>query len=233
MTSPTQDPATTARELVALTILKDAVAAAIEDRRRLVEQWEHGTKLTVTMPNAEVPAKPHRVGEVRLDGGQTVAVVADRAAWQAWVQAESPHNIGHTVEGRTAWRLDEDSRAALTDTYVDVLSSEDHDPWSSSPAERFLRALEDRGYTITPVVVTPAETFVREAYEQQVLKFSQEAGQPVTPDGEIPLGVEVTSNTTGRPYVKVEKDQQVRASWLETARSTLPALLPGLVPDAD
>lgn len=228
------DPAgAVAAELGALTILKDAVAEAIDDRRNTVRGWQPGSKHTLTLPNPDRPTHPIKVGEVRLDGGQSVAAVTDRAAWLEWNRQHSPHNVHHYYESRRGWALTNASAEALC-----AAAEADADPWADplERARRILDALEAAGYTLATVETEPAHDEVEPAWEETVLKASKAAGRPTValPSGEVlePDGITVTDSDP-RPYVTVTRDPRTRATFLDAVRDQLPGALPAQLAPPD
>jgi hypothetical protein len=237
--APVDDPAgAVAAELGALTILKDAVAEAIDDRRNTVRGWQPGSKHALTLPNPDRPTHPIKVGEVRLDGGQSVAAVTDREAWTAWVAEHVPHNVLPRPASRTAWTLDRASAEALV-RGADLADADlADDPWADTleRARFMLDALEGAGYTLTKVQTTPEGREVASAWEQEVLKASKAAGRPTVtlPSGEVlePAGITVTDSDP-RPYVTVTKDPRTRVTFLDAVRDQLPGALPALLAPPD
>ena len=59
-----------------------------------------------------------------------------------------------------------------------------------------------------------------------MLKASQKAAQPVTPQGEVPDGVEVTSRP-GTLQVRTTKDPQVADAFIASVRAELAQLTMG------
>lgn len=212
MTAPEQ----TARELLLLRLLRDKVNDETEDRRAEVEGWSVGSKQVINLPNPDRPNRPHKVGEVRLDKGATVAVVRDRKAWEAWARENSPHNVVIQPAGYTV---------------NDVPSTDEADALSAalkaaeSQAARFApdypgamwRALRDAGWTLSRAEELPERTVVLPAWETLVLNTSKEAGEPVTPDGQIPAGIEVSS-APGKAYITATKNPVLAAQFVAEMR---------------
>jgi hypothetical protein len=227
-----RDRTLVAMETAALTILAEAVKAELDKRRVEVADWPQGAREIVHLPNEDDPNLPIKVAEIRCDGGQKVAAVQDRVAWLAWCQENSPHNVAQTAEGRTEWRLDDESTQALAHAgeIARFAPTNALDPWAPPDPElvarEMLDALEAAGYTLTPVQTIPAETVVLPGWEDATLKASQKEGTPVCPDGQIPDGIHV-STSPGKPYVKVEKPPGLRREWIAHVRETgtLPAAL--------
>lgn len=220
-----------AMETAALTMLADAVKAELDKRRAEVAEWPQGAREIVHLPNPDDPNLPVKVAEVRCDGGQKVAVVRDRAAWLAWCEHNSAHNVATTAGGRSAWKLDGPSAEALVEAHNAATHAvAKDDPWTTpdpvTTAAAMLQALEAAGYTLDPVTVIEPETVVLAGWEDATLKASQAAGSPVCPDGQIPDGIHVDTSP-GKPYVKVEKPPALRAQWIAHARATgaVPAAL--------
>lgn len=222
MTDQTPDaplgPQELAEEIMALTVLKDAVIIELDARRALVAAWTPGTKHTAVLPNETQPNKPRKVGEVRCDGGAVTARIKDREVWEKWVGEHAPHNLVVQAAQQLRWALDNESMEAVSDAVVAAQAVGDpNDPWSvadpSARAQAFLNALELAGYTLAKSVPIPERRVVMPNYEQETLKISKDAGTPVAPGGELPEGIEVET-APGKPYVTVGKDDDMRLEFL-------------------
>lgn len=210
------EPEQTARELLLLRLFKDRVTAETEARRAEVEQWSVGSKQVINLPNPDHPNRPLKVGEVRLDKGATVAVVRDRALWETWARENSPHNVvvqpaGYTVNDSPSLDEADALSAALKATEAQAGRFAPDYPGA------MWRALRDAGWTLTRAEEQPERTVVMPAYETLVLNFSKEAGEPVTPDGLIPAGIEVTS-APGKAYITATKDPTLAAQFVAEMR---------------
>jgi hypothetical protein len=185
-------PLTLEQQIVALAILEGRVKAVRETlRRQAAERLDAGAILPVNLPSDD-STKPLVVGVLQRPKDSTTAGVADRAAWTDWVAAEHCTEVVETPPGRSDVVLDDALVAALEGAYA---HSKVDDPWTD-PRESwraFLDELNRSGWTLTPVVVTRGGREVRRSYEEAVLKASQKAGRPITPDGEEPPGIKVTS----------------------------------------
>lgn len=217
------DPHAAAVQLLALTALANEVADRIADLKSgAVAAWEAGSKQTINLPGAR-PNTFRKVGEVRQDGGHTVAEVVDDAAWFSWASKHTPHNILSTRGGRDHWELDDPSRTAVQQGIEAALA--ESEAFDRDEPAAFLEALEAHGYTLAPVVVREPQHIVAESWTQAVLKASHDAKTPVTPDGEIPDGIAV-SVAPPRPVVVLtaKKDPGLVAEWIDTVRTEVPAI---------
>lgn len=229
MTEP-RDPQLVAREALALTMLKDAVVDAIDTRRaEITATWTPGSKQAIVLPNDVNPAKPVKVGEVRCDNGAVTARVADDDAWTAWVAQHHPAEVIEQAPSTTGWALDDESRAAIDAAAEDWHSAQEgrldgFGGFGSDPARAFLDVLEQAGYTLTPVERVPGRRQVARSFEDAVLKRSKEAETPVTPDGEVPDGIEV-GTAVHKSVIVPSKDDALRERYIATIRREMPELI--------
>ena len=210
------EPEQIARELLLLRLLKERVNDETEDRRAEVEKWSVGSKQVINLPNPESPNRPLKVGEVRLDKGATVAVVRDRGLWETWARENSPHNVIVQPAGYLVNDVPSTDEAAALTAAMKAAESQAGRFAPDYPAAMW-RALRDAGWTLTPAVEQRERTVVLPAYETYTLQLSKEAGEPVTPEGLIPAGIEVTS-APGKAYITATKDPTLAAQFVAEMR---------------
>lgn len=220
----------TATELALLTMLGDRVKAEADARRATIANtWAGKDVVNLELPNEANPSRPIKVGTIRADGGQGVAKVSDREAWVEWCRQNVPHNVVHQPAGATSWQLDDASRSALSMALFEAKVVADTGGFGADPASAALAVLEQHGYTLTKVQPIPEVTEVRQVWESETLKLTQEAGEPVCPGGLIPDGIEfVPPSKVVKPVVTIGRDDATREAFVRAHRAMLPALAGGL-----
>lgn len=213
MTAPEQ----VSRELLLLRLLQEKVNEATGERRAEVERWSQGSKIVINVDNPENPNRPYKVGEVRLDKGATVAVVRDRAAWETWAKQNAPHQV---VTQPAHVPGDDIPTAEQAEALVAALKAAQEQGKRFAPdyPGAMLRALRAAGWTLMKLEQVPERTVVQPGYENATLRLSKEAGEPVTPEGLIPAGIEVTT-APGRAYITATKDSYVAERFVAEMRA--------------
>lgn len=210
-------PITVAQELGALTMLAGRVKRRADQLRKQVTDWSAGSKHVLTLPNPDVPEDPYKVGEVRCDSGAATAAVTDPDAFLAWVRVNAPGEVIEQAEKRLA--PDEppvDVGLLLSHVFVKA-KARCAGPFAESAADVIWTLLLQAGWTLAPVEVRKADTFVHPGYLNAVLELSRKAKEACAPQGLIPDGVTV-SIAPSKAYVKVTDDGALQEGFVATLR---------------
>jgi hypothetical protein len=208
--------ASDARLLVALAAVKEHIGRVdAETRARLGAELTAGGKMPV------YTADSIEVGVAQRPADTTVARVADRAAWLAWVSEHHPESVR---EVRPPPLKSDTQDLALLAALTNVLART-QDEWGGCTPETVLDDLRAAGYAVVPAD-GPGHLEVYPAFEQTVLKASQAAATPLVPGGEVPDGIGV-DQTPNAPRVTVTKDTAVQAALIREMRHQLRAITAG------
>lgn len=210
-------PISVAQELGALTMLASRVKARADQLRLQVTDWSAGSKHVLTLPNPDVPDDPYKVGEVRCDGGAVTAAVTDPDAFLAWVRLNAPGEVIDQAEKRLA--PDEpplEVGLLLSEAFVQA-KLRCAGPFAEPAADVIWTVLLEAGWTLAPVEVRKADTFVHPGYVNAVLELSKKAKEPCAPQGLIPGGVTVAI-APAKAYVKVTDDGALQEGFVATLR---------------
>jgi len=142
--------------------------------------------------------------------------VRDRALWEAWARDNSPHNVIVQPSGYLVNDVPTTEEAEALATALKAAESQAARFAPDYPGAMW-RALRDAGWTLTRAVEQPERTVVLPAYETYTLQLSKEAGEPVTPEGLIPAGIEV-SIAAGKAYITATKDSTLAAQFVAEMR---------------